>query len=350
MEETLTKTNARGVVQFWSVKVTNNKINISWGIENGKIQHNETIIEKGKQKRSIQEQALFEAKSLMDKKLRTGYFRKNENAKNKSPLPMLAKEYKPSNENVALQPKLDGIRCLANVKTGELWSRKQTLIQGLDHISNALKSIKFPENVTWVDGELYKHGCNFNEISSKVRRTTNFIESNDIQYWIYDMLCELPFYERSKLMNQLNYNNDYIVLTPTVISNDVKMHHEKAVKQNFEGIMIRDLNGKYEIGKRSKNLYKYKDCLQEEFEVIGFKQKKVVNGAITLGSVILKDYKDDKLVFSATPTMTNEEKKHIWENQNDYLGLIATIKFFEKTPKGVPRFPRLIGFRHPDDC
>ena len=37
------------------------------------------------------------------------------------------------------------------------------------------------------------------------------------------------------MMNQLNYNNGYIILTPTVISNDVKRHHEKAIKDNFEG-------------------------------------------------------------------------------------------------------------------
>ena len=46
----------------------------------------------------------------------------------------------------------------------------------------------------------------------------------------------------------------------------------------------------------------------------------------------------------------NTEKKNIWDNQEDYLGKIATVKYFEKTPKNIPRFPRLLGFRHPDDC
>lgn len=331
---------------------------IEWGIENGKTQTNNYTISNGKQKRTPEEQALFEGQSLMNKKIRNGYTLQNETPSQNSPLPMLAKEYQ-ANKNInntvpiAIQPKLDGIRCLANVKTGELWSRKQTRIMGLDHISESLKAISFPGDVVWLDGELYNHDISFNEINSRVRRTSNFTnQSMDIQYWVYDVVSNKPFETRMNVLKEFLTQTKQVILTPTIMAsaNDVSSIHKRMVGDNYEGTMIRVVNSSYEVGKRSSNLLKYKDFCQEEFKVIGFKQKKIVNGAVTLGSITLQCFKDPKVVFNATPTMTNEEKQNIWENQKDFVGKIATVKFFEKTPKNIPRFPRLIGFRHNDDC
>ena len=360
MQHTLTKNNAHGTEQFWTIDVQGNTITITWGVQNGKTQTNKRVIEEGKQKRTKEEQALFEAKSLMKNKLRSGYEdEQNTQVQIKSPLPMLAKECKEStfsnDTQICVQPKLDGIRCLVNVQTGELWSRKQTRICGLDHISNAIIEMKIPDDIKWLDGELYTHNESFNSISSKVRRTANFTkESIDVQYWIYDCVSSSPFIERNKLLKKYITQSKIIVLTPTqncIFSNKIIGDiHDDATSEGYEGIMVRNANSKYDIGKRSNSLLKMKKFLQEEFLVVGFKQKRVVNGVITLGSVILQDFNNKELVFSATPVMTNEEKLEIWNNQCTYMGQIATIKFFEKTPKGIPRFPNLLGFRHPDDC
>lgn len=357
MNQTLVKMNANGKEQYWKVDVQDATISVEWGVKDGKFQTNVHKVTEGKQKRTKEEQAVFEAKSLMEKKLRTGYCIPGQ-VQAKSPLPMLAKEFKMSmfeGMRCAIQPKLDGIRCLANVKTGELWSRKQTKILGLGHISKALKESKFPDNVTWLDGELYLHNTSFNDISSKVRRTANFTnESMEIQYWVYDCVSSLEFTERIKILKNTIVQSKQIILTPTQfveLNNDIVTSlHKEATNEKYEGIMIRKSDSKYEIGKRSSNLLKFKDFCQEEFKVIGFKQKKVVNGSITLGSVILCSFSDENMVFSATPTMTNDEKMEIWKNKENYIGKIATVKYFEKTPKGIPRFPRLIGFRHHDDC
>lgn len=360
MDVYLTKQNAKGTTQFWKIKVEKEIIHIEWGIENGKVQSNIYTVQEGKQKRTREEQAIFEAKSLIHKKEKTGYENRNASHKTQhSPLPMLAKEYKGcvtlKSKDVAIQPKLDGIRCLANVKTGELWSRKQTHIDGLGHITNAIKKCSFPEHITWLDGELYTHGKTFNDISSMVRRTTNFTqESESIHYWVYDYIGTKPFQDRIHELHNVKKCSDDIVITPTLFVHVLEkscldQYHKKYTSDGFEGTMIRSVNSVYETGKRSCHLLKYKDCCQEEFVVIGFNQKKVVNDDVTLGSVILKDF-DDSITFSATPTMTMAEKAEIWRNKSDYINQIATIKYFEKTPKGVPRFPRLIGFRHPDDC
>ena len=91
----------------------------------------------------------------------------------------------------------------------------------------------------------------------------------------------------------------------------VESLHEEAVYEKYEGIMLRKPESIYEPSKRSSNLLKFKDCCQDEYEVIGFKQQKVVNGSVTLGSVILRSYVDNKIIFSARPTMTNTEKKNM---------------------------------------
>lgn len=359
MNYILTKDNARGNRQFWKIGVNNIDISIEWGVENGKTQQNIYSITDGKQNRTANEQALFVATSLMGKKLRTGYTIDGEIGPEKSPLPMLAKEYKYTqsmeNMKVAIQPKLDGIRCIANVKTGQLWSRKQTSIKGLEHISKTLLESTFPDDITWIDGELYMHESSFNEISSNVRRTTNFTDKSiNIRYWVYDCISKHPFKDRIKIIEKSLVQTKELILTETKfvrLSQDVmKALHKDAIDNNYEGIMVRKEDSLYEDGKRSSNLLKYKDCMQEEFKVIGFKQKKVVNGTITLGSVILQSFTNKDVQFNATPTMTNAEKIEIWENQLNYLGQTATVKFFEKTPNNIPRFPRLIGFRHPDDC
>lgn len=352
----LKKVNAKGVIQFWKIQIEGATIHVEWGIENGKTQTNSHTITEGKQKRSREEQAQFEADSLIKKKLRSGYTNEDSKDDSKSPLPMLAKEYKTQKfdgKTIAIQPKLDGIRCIANVKTGELWSRKQTKIHGLEHISKKLLNMKFPDNILWLDGELYCHTMNFNQISSKVRRITNFTDSLDIQYWVYDCILNDSFQKRCDLLSSSIQDSDVVVFTSTQFmlfdADKITKIHKEATNDNYEGIMIRNVESTYDMGKRSSNLLKMKDFCQEEYIVIGFNQKKVVNDNVTLGSIILQS-SDKTIQFNATPSMTNEEKQEIWQNQNMYLGKIGTVKFFEKTPKGIPRFPRLIGFRDVRDC
>ena len=48
--------------------------------------------------------------------------------------------------------------------------------------------------------------------------------------------------------------------------------------------------------------------------------------------------------------MTDAEKQEIWDNQDSYIGRVATVKFQELDKKsGIPRFPVLKGFRAESD-
>ena len=54
---------------------------------------------------------------------------------------------------------------------------------------------------------------------------------------------------------------------------------------------------------------------------------------------------DTKQTFHSNIKGTFEYLKEILQNKDDYIGKFATIKFFELTPDGVPRFPYAIAFR-----
>ena len=49
--------------------------------------------------------------------------------------------------------------------------------------------------------------------------------------------------------------------------------------------------------------------------------------------------------FNSNIKGTFEYLKEILENKEDYIGKYATIKFFQLTPDGIPRFPYAIAFR-----
>ena len=354
MFQRLTKGN-----NTWCIEVNDNIIQIKWGRMNGKQQHNQYVIDEGKQGRTPTEQAHFVAKSHINKKKKDGYH--DENSESCAPLPMLAKNMPAEMKDTVctIQPKLDGIRCMGNPTTGQLWSRRQTRIIGLDHISEEMTQLRklLPTQIEWLDGELYNHTMNFNTINSLVRRTTDLTEKSlDIEYWIYDCIDCTPYTKRYEtLYNAIHsniYSFKYIKLIPCHINSPtdiISEKHNEYTKLGYEGLIIRTTQNGYDIGKRSSQLLKLKQFHQEEYIVIGFKQKQTINGCTTLGSIELKGIQDESIRFHSTPAMTFEERQRIWDNKQEYLGQIATVKFFEKTPKNIPRFPQLLGFRHPDD-
>jgi len=116
---------------------------------------------------------------------------------------------------------------------------------------------------------------------------------------------------------------------------DITRMHIKYTLQNFEGIMIRNFEGKYSINSRSKNLQKLKTFITEEFEIIG------ANTGINTedGCVIwvVKTKKDQ--VFNVRPIGSFEERKVLYKTINKYIGKFLTVKFQEYTTDGIPRFP-----------
>lgn len=357
----LKKRNARGAILVYIARVEGNTIIYEWGHEGGKMQSQTIVCTEGKQKRTKEEQALMMAKTTIKNKRRAGYTSEiniDDETIYDSPLPMLAHnldlEKMIPGSSVFVQPKLDGLRAVSNGKIGKLWSRKRVLYVGLTHIEDAIKQLDLGKDI-WLDGELYRHGYGFQKITSIVRRTVDIDheKAKTIQYHIYD-ICDpsLTFEERLVILSDIekkimSKSISCLVVVPTIpaTTETILVHHDKFIRDGYEGTMVRLPSWKYDSRKRSNGLLKLKDFMQEEYIVVSMKKAEHED---TLGSVKCTNT-DNTITFFATPSMTDEEKLDIWKHQNEYMGQVATVKFYDKTDGGKPRFPVLVGFRHEND-
>ncbi len=358
--ETIYKRTQTGATQEWTIEVIGNKYRTHSGQVGGIITTNEWTIVYGKNTGKLnettdKEQTMKEAVAKRTKKLESGYF---ENIKhiNKTQYfePMLASKWEDSKDKITYpifsQPKLDGIRCIVT-KDG-MFSRNGKPIISAPHIRESLEGLfkKHPDLI--FDGELYadKFANDFNKIVSLVKKTkptdADLKESKkNIQYWIYDLPNDsLTFGDRCDGLHDLfeNYNvfNKHCVEVETNICNDeddVMELYEGYVAHGFEGQILRT-NGKYE-NKRSKFLLKHKSFIDEEYTIIGVCEgegnKTNMVGYMTFETA-------DGKPFKSNVKATFEESEEMFRNRKQLVGKQATIKFFQFTPDGIPRFPYVV--------
>ena len=368
METTLFKRRANGTIQVTRRETANNMSQVSTGVSEGQMNTFDTVYHDGKNigrsnETTPEEQALLEHDSWVTKKLRTGYVRDEREVDNHSFIkPMLAKAYDPKKvvfppvrgNNIAtpngdkqdlvfVQPKLDGIRCVATAEG--LFTRTNKPILSCPHIEEALKPffVNHPDMV--VDGEIYNHDMNedFNGIISLVRKTkgVDFEKTKVLQYHIYDVMDEdRPYIYRMEKFSRLAYqqilDNDCLqqVDTETVTTvAEIEDFNSDMLAQGYEGIMVR-LNDPYKAG-RQWRLMKYKQWHDAEFTIKGFEEGKGEHEG--LASVVIVDV--DGVECRPTMTGTKQYRQDVLDDALQYIGGKATIKYFEKTPDGSLRFP-----------
>jgi hypothetical protein len=121
-----------------------------------------------------------------------------------------------------------------------------------------------------------------------------------------------------------------------LIHNDAEFKEafDEFIKQEYEGIMLRDANGIYEINKRSKYLQKYKEFLDDEFEIVGFESGTGRDENCVIWVCKTKEGK----TFSVRPKQTIEKRKEEFLNASTKIGKKMTVIYQELTEDGIPRF------------
>jgi DNA ligase-1 len=347
--KTLYKRSTTGKISEWTIETEENKFRTISGFTDGLKVTSEWTVCETKSYCTAEEQAIKQAKALHKKKIDLGAFENiNDIDKPVYFKPMLAHDYNDYKDKikfpVVTQPKLDGVRCIIDIDG--MRSRNGKELISAPHIHEALKPLfeKYPDLV--FDGELYAHkndGVDFNKIISCVRKTkptpNDIIESKQyIQYWIYDLPSHTgQFHERSFAINDLDLPECCIVVDTTIIHNeeDLMDMYRVYMADGYEGQMIRVLNSEYE-NKRSKHLLKHKSFMDDEFEIKG-----VVEGKGKLTGKI------GKLVFDRFDSAVNGDHEYLEMlfKRGDLIGKKATVKYFELTTDGVPRFPKVIAIR-----
>ena len=383
----LYKKTTIGKTQTWEIEVSGNKFRTISGQEDGKkITNNWTVCEGknvGKKNATTgEEQALKEAEAKHEKKLNAGYHLNVKNiSKKRFYEPMLAQDFKNKNRqkeviseidgqlgNIFSQPKLDGIRCIA-MREG-LFTRTGKEITAVPHIHEALKPLfeKYP-NAT-LDGELYNHAYkdDFNKIIHLVRKQNltdeHLAESAEmIQYHIYDApvigkdnpfrkggcYTEKDYFSDRTSVLDAQYVNlgldkeDCLVMVETIeihSREQLDRCYEDYIEAGYEGQMVR-LDGPYE-NKRSPRLLKRKEFVDEEYKILGYEEGEGNRtGTIKHFKFKNKDGKD----FKSNVKGSFEYLQELLEKADELIGKDATVKYFNLTPDGVPRFPYVIAIR-----
>lgn len=358
----LFKKTKTGAIQSWQVSTNGSEIIT----KSGQVLGIKTTSKKNAKPKNIgrtnettpEKQAEMEALSMWKKRLDKDYFETAEEAaRNTVLLPMLASDFKKRADKIAypvsIQPKLDGVRCLAHWQ-GEkvvLLSRGGKTYE-LPHISKEISKI-LPK-VRILDGEIYIHGCTFQHITKLVKKYRPG-ETEKLAFWAYDIFSvagarEIPWKDRVEELSRVLVNDTSGILyeCPTFEATNqeqVLNYEKKFVSRGFEGAIVRENNAGYEIAHRSNHLLKVKSFKDEEFPIVGF------TGGV--GSykecVIWRCVARNGNIFNVVPKGTLEEKRKWYKNANEHVGKMLKVKYFELTEDDVPRFPVGLGMRLPED-
>lgn len=343
---TLYSRSVNGKINTWFIEVQGNQFRTTSGFDDGIKTISEWTTCEAKSYCTAEEQAIKEATAMHRKKIEAGAFESIADIDNETFFePMLANKWEDYKDKVkfplASQKKLDGVRSL--IKKDGMWSRNGKKIVSAPHIFESLKPL-FESNPNLIlDGELFalKESCDFNKIISCVKKTKpkpeDLIESKKyIQYWIYD--CPSfngVFSERTAFLKTLNLPKCCVLVSTELarIEAEVIELYKQYINDGFEGQMLRVLDSPYQ-NKRSSYLLKNKSFMDSEFKIKG-----VVEGKGKLQNKV------GKLIFDGFDSAVNgshEYLEELWLHKDELIGQTATIKYFELTSDGIPRFPKVI--------
>lgn len=343
----------------------------SGNVDGAKIEHNHPIVPKAG--RSVQQQALLEARRRHLEKRDEGFREVNESAPTIT-LPMLANKYEPNRISqwpVSVETKLDGERIRAyidlNARGGvSLMSRTNKPKPWLDNIrAEVKKMLRYLPEGTWLDGEIYSPELTFEEQRSAISTKNTKNPNNDrLQYFIFDVVTGNPLVveERNNLlaMSYAQYLNEYtesgienpryLLIVPMLMAfndNEIQHFHDIFVNLGYEGIIIRRFAGtctdtpwNIEVidpvsgtsitsrwctlgnrtsssieqslyrERRSNNLLKYKYFKDEEGVVVDLKQGTGVEEGTVL--YVVQDPRGN--IFSVRPRGSHESRREIYTN------------------------------------
>ena len=368
-KRTLYKLTSVGKTQVWIIWTEGPDICTEYGQLSGKKMTTRDTIKSGKGIGTVaettpEEQAEKEAISKWEKKRNKDYresiseIGKLGDVKEAALggyLPMLANKYKPGSMVFPcyVQPKLDGLRCIARKEEGvvTLWFRSGKQITTMGHIVKDLTIVM--DNKDIFDGELYTDEIDFNEICGAIRRDKNIDETvaRMVDYYVYDAprVWELGllydegdgFDVRSHILRLKTQElDDHVIplLTEYIdYEQDVFDKHDEYVSFGFEGIMLRHPEMGYEQ-KRSKHLLKHKVFNEDEFKIIGYEEGRgKLQGHV--GAFVCEMPSGSRFKAKLKGKGVTDLLKEYFEEPDIFMNKMMTVKYQGLSADGIPRFP-----------
>ena len=369
--QTLYKRSKTGAILQWSIFTKGNQYWTEHGQVGGKIITGKPTICEGtnigrSNERTPEEQAVFVAERMWKDRQRVeGYsidINRVDDGKEHFECTLAHKWTEKTAaklpNKVLVSPKLDGLRCIidkdgAYTRNGKRYVTSKFIEESLEEFFGM-----FPHMI--LDGELYCHELHddFNRITSLARKTKeNSITDEEwdeiegkLKLHVFDV-CNpsfpgMTFSERYEFICKYLKINPFVEIVPNTLVTQDEIHecHAKYIEEGYEGIMIRNPLMQYEHT-RSKNLLKYKEFIDDEFEVVDITAGKGLRS--TMAGRIHCVTKDG-VEFEASMRGTHEYFTELLENKSEYIGLLATVRYQNLTPDGKPRFGVMVDIGRKD--
>lgn len=273
---------------------------------------------------------------------------------------------------VMASPKLDGVRVI--VYDGVVYSRNFKRIPN-DHV----QALFGRKECHGFDGELIVGDVTSDTV---FQATTSGVMTGagrpDVMFHVFDDISVDDSFENRYHQLDARIRKECrgikVVLVPHRLINNIKTlmdFEEKCVAQGFEGIMIRDPNGKYKHGRsttKEGGLLKIKRFEDDEAVVIGCEElmtnlneqeldnlghkvrsskKEGLVPAGKLGALIVKHKTFGE--FKIGSGFTEDARIKLWRERDELKGRLAKFKYQPSGVKDKPRFPVFLGFRNKID-
>lgn len=239
-----------------------------------------------------------------------------------------------------MSEKLDGVRAIWD--GFHFVTRNGNKLVPPYHMVAQLQRLKLGNRL--LDGELYLGRGRFNECSGIVRRKDD--EWFGIEFHafdLYDPCTNRVFYHRyhdlEELINSKNCPSfvklvtQYSVKTVSCITSK----HEEITGIGGEGLMLTNPGANW-VGKRTSDLLKVKSFFEIEVTVVDYEGG---NGKYTGMIGALKCRTDDNKEFFCGSGLSDSDRI-----EPGFIGKKITVKYFELSENGIPRFPIFKGIRH----
>jgi DNA ligase-1 len=269
-----------------------------------------------------------------------------------------------------LEPKLDGVRVLTFVnmdnRTVTQYTRNGKELVNFPHITKAIEdNIDLIGRSVILDGEMIS--TSFQALMKQVHRKDN-VQSDDAVLMLFDIIPLSEFQTGKSILGQKRRTNLLkgmkaifdkigsigvipqieVDLASYVGEMQFKDFNKEAIDNGYEGIMIKDLEAKYEC-KRSASWLKMKPFIEVSLEIKNIEEGTGKNEG-RLGALVLEGIDDGKTInVNCGSGFTDDDRTEFWGDRESLTGQIVEVRADAVTQNQDGtyslRFPRFLRFR-----
>ena len=271
-----------------------------------------------------------------------------------------------------VEPKLDGVRAITVLdfesRSVTMYTRNGKVLDNFGHITKYLEdNIDNFSRSYILDGEVISNS--FQDLMKQVHRKDD-VQAQDAKLMLFDIVPLVEFKAGQSTMGQKRrsaflkeFANTFadsgcIEIIPQkefdldVFTDEIefKDYNKAMVEAGYEGIMIKDPNGKWE-GKRSTAWLKQKPFIEVSLAVTAVEEGTGRNKD-RLGAIVCEGIDDGKrIVVNVGSGFTDEQRQEFWASKDTLIDQIVEVRADAATRSQDSedtwslRFPRFLRFR-----